>query len=207
MALRFVPNNYSPLDAIFDMADQYTTTRVVSLPLSQQSVAKPHEQIASLASDFVETSDAFRIVTDVPGMENVNANIEKHILTIQADRTTDKRSAKDRVYALERKHGKMQRKFLIPKTADVDKAEAKLDNGVLTVTIPKKAPEVAAAPRTLLSFKHKQEDAVHPQETLETSTDQTVTKEVTAADSTISSCSVSVEDVEDDNDQEYVMES
>jgi HSP20 family protein len=88
-----------------------------------------------------ETTDSFVVKADVPGVAEKDLDLAVHnnILTISGSRQAEERR-EDEAYALyERQYGSFSRSFSLPDTADGDRVEAKLDNGVLVLTIAKKA--------------------------------------------------------------------
>nr|HEX4313826.1 Hsp20/alpha crystallin family protein [Kofleriaceae bacterium] len=88
-----------------------------------------------------ETTEAFVVTADVPGVGESNLDIAVHnsVLTISGSRTAEDRK-EDEAYALyERQYGSFTRSFSLPDTADGERVEAKLENGVLRLTIAKKA--------------------------------------------------------------------
>lgn len=89
--------------------------------------------------DIKEEANQYVIHADLPGVENkdVEVTMDKGILSIKGERqseTTDQRKGYRRV---ERAHGVFYRRFSLPDTADADRISARLNNGVLEVTVPK----------------------------------------------------------------------
>ena len=78
---------------------------------------------------------------DVPGVkeENVDVSLHNGILAISGARAAEERKEGETYFLYERQYGTFSRSFALPETADGDKVDAKLDNGVLTVTIGKRA--------------------------------------------------------------------
>ncbi|KAG6516276.1 hypothetical protein ZIOFF_026731 [Zingiber officinale] len=69
------------------------------------------------------------------------------VLQISGERTKEREEKKDKWHRVERSSGKFLRRFRLPENAKVDQVKASMENGVLTVTIPKeevKKPEVKA---------------------------------------------------------------
>lgn len=93
-------------------------------------------------SDLIETEKDYKIHVDVPGVpaEDLEVSLADKYLIIKAERKHVHQENSDKVHSMERTFGKLQRKFRIPQNADVDQVETKFKNGVLSVSIPKKAP-------------------------------------------------------------------
>ncbi len=105
------------------------------------------EENAASASDWVpavdikEEQSCFTIVADVPGIapKDIDIHAENGMLTIQGDRESEKKEEKQGYKRIERSYGSFFRRFTLPDTADTDQISAKGENGVLTITIPKRA--------------------------------------------------------------------
>ena len=93
------------------------------------------------AFEVKETNDAFVLKGDIPGVAEADLDIAVHnnILTISGTRQAEERKEGDSFALYERQYGSFSRSFSLPDTADGERVEAKLDNGVLALTIWKKA--------------------------------------------------------------------
>jgi HSP20 family protein len=92
------------------------------------------------AVDLCETSDAFVITAELPGISRDQVRIEFHQdrLTLQGRR--DARVPCEQYHQVERGHGEFVRSFRLPPSVDPDHIAADLKDGVLTVIVPK-APD------------------------------------------------------------------
>jgi HSP20 family protein len=95
-----------------------------------------------------ERNDAFEIKADVPGVKEDDLDISLHegVLSISGTRAGEQKKEGEAYYVYERQFGSFSRSFSLPEVADGDKVEAHLGNGVLTVTVGKKA---AAQPKKI----------------------------------------------------------
>jgi HSP20 family protein len=93
------------------------------------------------AFEVKETNDAFHVKADVPGVAESDLDIGVHnnVLTVSGTRTAEERKEGDAFALYERQYGSFSRSFALPDTADGERIEAKLANGVLSLTIWKKA--------------------------------------------------------------------
>ena len=57
----------------------------------------------------------------------------------RGEKKSERKEDKENYHLTERRYGAFERTFRLPETADADKIKAAFDDGVLTVTVPKKA--------------------------------------------------------------------
>lgn len=93
------------------------------------------------AFEVKETNDAFFVKADVPGVAEKDLDIAVHsnVLTISGSRQSEERKEGEAYALYERQYGSFSRSFQLPDTADGERVEAKLEAGVLHLTIFKKA--------------------------------------------------------------------
>ncbi len=92
------------------------------------------------ALDVIEEDDAFVVNADLPGVseKDVDVSVASNVLTIKGEKKNELENKEDQVFRRESWHGSFQRTLSLPATVDVDKVEAKLRDGVLTVRVPKR---------------------------------------------------------------------
>ncbi len=90
--------------------------------------------------DFIETAEGYQLRGDLPGVSESDLDITVHegVLQVQGKRAEEALSEGSQFMLRERVHGEFTRRLRLPKNADADKIEAKLEHGVLTVSIAKK---------------------------------------------------------------------
>lgn len=100
---------------------------------------------ASLTMDVVENGDSFVVRAAVPGVEpkDVDISVEEDILTIKGEFSTREEKEEENYLRREIRAGAFQRQLRLPPTVDAERAEAKFEHGMLTLTLPKK-PEARA---------------------------------------------------------------
>jgi HSP20 family protein len=88
-----------------------------------------------------ETSDAFVLRADVPGVAEKDLDVAVHngVLSVSGSRASEERKEGESYAIYERQYGSFSRSFALPDLADGERIEAKLENGVLTLTVAKKA--------------------------------------------------------------------
>lgn len=116
----------------------------MSRPLELFRANGEGEKVRSFAIDIREDDEQFEIFADVPGLseDELDITVNKHVLTIKGERTTENTErGDDRFVRTERVSGKFERLIQLPESADFDKIAAKLDKGVLRLTVPKREAE------------------------------------------------------------------
>jgi HSP20 family protein len=106
------------------------------------------EGIASPRLNVTETDKAFEIQAEMPGVrkDDVKVAIENQRVTIEGEcRHADQKREGENVVYSERSVRKFARAFTLPSDVDESTAQARLEDGVLNLTLPKK--EGAAATR------------------------------------------------------------
>ncbi|XP_052186238.1 16.9 kDa class I heat shock protein 2-like [Diospyros lotus] len=112
--------------------------------------AREASQFANARIDWKETPEAHVFKADLPGLkkEEVKVEVEEgRILQISGERSKEQEEKNDKWHRVERSSGKFLRRFRLPENAKTDQVKASMENGVLTVTVPKqeeKKPEVKA---------------------------------------------------------------
>ncbi|XP_023530009.1 17.8 kDa class I heat shock protein-like [Cucurbita pepo subsp. pepo] len=104
--------------------------------------------MANTRIDWKETPEAHIFKADLPGMkkEEVKVEVEEgRVLQISGERSKEKEEKNDKWHRVERSSGKFMRRFRLPENAKVEEVKASIENGVLTVRVPKtkgKKPEI-----------------------------------------------------------------
>lgn len=101
----------------------------------------PGEHAFNLRMDSEETDEAYIYTLDMPGMEKdaINVEVKDNVLTISGERKEQVEEEKDgQTVKREIVYGSFTRAVTLPGDADADKITSKYDNGVLTITVPKK---------------------------------------------------------------------
>ncbi|KAG5053010.1 hypothetical protein AAZX31_02G237000 [Glycine max] len=104
--------------------------------------------IANTRVDWKETPQAHVFSVDLPGLKKEDVKVEVEdgrVLQISGEKTKEQEQKDDRWHRIERSTGKFMRRFRLPENAKMDQVKAAMENGVLTVTVPKeeqKKPQV-----------------------------------------------------------------
>lgn len=95
--------------------------------------------VAAPALNVWETADAFHVEVEVPGYTQDQLNVavtNKTQLLIQGERKAEE-PGEGRWHRRERTQGRFQRVLELPAAVDADQVEAKLEAGLLQLTLPK----------------------------------------------------------------------
>jgi HSP20 family protein len=93
------------------------------------------------AIDIYETAEKDVVVkADLPGLkrEDIKVTFENNVLTIEGERTFETETAREQYHRVERGYGAFRRTFTLPTTVDAARVEASYQDGLLTVTLPRR---------------------------------------------------------------------
>lgn len=119
---------------------------MVPAVLNGKSIARPANRLSSLlqpAFDLEQATlglwddgDAVTVEMELPGVDpqDVDCSVQNGVLTVRAER----RQSKGRRLYGRQTFGRFEQSVKLPPYLQVDSAEAKLTNGILTVTLPKR---------------------------------------------------------------------
>ena len=94
----------------------------------------------SPAVDIYETEQNLVVKADLPDIkpEQLDIRVENNILTIRGERQFEKKVAESNYLRVERAYGTFSRSFALANTVNTEAIQADYQNGVLTLTIPKR---------------------------------------------------------------------
>nr|XP_027109657.1 17.5 kDa class I heat shock protein-like [Coffea arabica] len=125
--------------SIFDPfpSDVWDPFRDISLP---SSFAGETSSFVNARVDWKETPEAHVFKADLPGIKKEEVKVEvedDRVLQIRGERNVEKEDKNDTWHRVERSSGQFMRRFRLPENAKMDQIKAAMENGVLTITIPK----------------------------------------------------------------------
>lgn len=99
-----------------------------------------HEGMTLPKVNIKENAEGFHLEMAVPGFKkkDFNISVEKEELIISAEIKSEKEEAEENFTRREFGYGSFQRTFVLPETVNGDKIEAKYEDGILNISIPKK---------------------------------------------------------------------
>ncbi len=121
------------LDRVFS---QYL--RPFNLPVFREAGLGRDASMAT-SMDVSETGQHLQIRLDAPGVaeEDIDISLTEGGLTITGHREAEDETEADNYHRMERSFGAFHRYIALPCEVAADKVDAKLDKGVLTITLPK----------------------------------------------------------------------
>ena len=131
--------NMTRFDPFNDLVDDLFKGYFVR-PVAYDGRSTP--ELPRLKLDVTERNGAYLVTADLPGVrkEDIQVAIDGAQVTFSAEIKREKDVAEgERVLHTERTFGKVSRSFSLPQELDEARAEAKFRDGVLELTLPKKA--------------------------------------------------------------------
>jgi len=126
-----IPRRMSLFDEFFrDLAPGFYIRPLHGDPLPQQ-----------IKVDISESDNAYTISAEMPGVNKdaIHVTVDNNVVTISAEvKQEDVKREGEKVLHSERYFGAVSRSFALPGDVDEGGATAKFENGVLTLTLPKK---------------------------------------------------------------------
>lgn len=154
MSLMF-RNPYDPFD---EMDRMFNRMRAIMnstyLPFDRETVQNPDANL--LAVDVTSDDKNVLVRTAVPGFrqEDIKIDVQGSVLTISAETRTEQEDKQENWHVRELRYGKFARTLMLPEEVAADKADATLENGILTISLPKQKPnkvqQIAIKARSLL---------------------------------------------------------
>jgi HSP20 family protein len=86
-----------------------------------------------------ETDNELRVIAELPGAteKDTDVSLDDDVLTIRAEKKTERKEERENVYFTERSFGTFQRSMRLPYRVEPNQVKANFANGVLTVILPK----------------------------------------------------------------------
>lgn len=106
-------------------------------------VAGIFDQDGELVVDVFETNSDFVVLATIAGVQikDLDISLEKDMMVIKGNRCDPHEKTDKKYFYQECYWGPFSRKVVLPENVDIDKADAQIDKGILTVKIPKNENE------------------------------------------------------------------
>ena len=103
-------------------------------------------QALGFRTDVIDTGDAYKLEAELPGFkkEDISLDVENDCLTISVERKVEDEDKRPNFVKRERVYGSFSRSFDVS-GIEVEKIEASYQDGILTLTMPKKVEQKPAS--------------------------------------------------------------
>ena len=100
-------------------------------------------------SDASSDDSAYRICVELPGVNqaDIDLQVQDGLVIVTGEKSDHREDKGESWYFSEREYGTFRRSFRLPPDADEDAVAAAMKDGVLEITVPRRAPEAAGARR------------------------------------------------------------
>lgn len=131
MLVKFNQNPFAAIDRVFDDVFRDTMS-------SFNTGFNPNAMRVNIAED----ENNIYIEAELAGLkkEDVKVSIEDNVLTIRGERKQENEEKKKNYHRVERVYGSFSRAFTLGENVDKENIEAKYEDGVLYLTLPKVEP-------------------------------------------------------------------
>jgi HSP20 family protein len=91
-------------------------------------------------TDVSETPEHLILRLEVPGLnrDEIKISVENNVLTVRGEKQQETTSENENFYRTERAYGAFERSFTLPSHVDTDHVQATMENGVLTIKLPRR---------------------------------------------------------------------
>ena len=129
---------YNPFRDLRAMQEQMN--RLLDMAWNRESGEELREGIWQPPVDIYEDENSVVIKAEVPGVDQkeIDIRIEDNTLTLRGERKHSQDVKKENYHRVERFYGTFQRSFSLPHTIDQEHVKATCEQGVLTITLPKR---------------------------------------------------------------------
>lgn len=102
-------------------------------------------------TDISENAEAYSISAELPGIkkEDIKVSLHDGVLSIEAESKSEHEEKGDKQIRTERRYGKFVRRFTLDNLVNEQAVQAKFENGVLKLTIPKQKEPEAPKPKSI----------------------------------------------------------
>ncbi|MEW6043098.1 MAG: Hsp20/alpha crystallin family protein [Thermoproteota archaeon] len=128
------PFSWSSLDRAFDNFRREFERSLAPFPSFPKA--------ASMSCDIADEGDKYTIKVEIPGVkkDEIKLNVSDSTLEISAQHKEEEEEKKKNYIRKERSEVSYHRTIPLPEKIVADKAQAKLTDGILNITVPKSVP-------------------------------------------------------------------
>jgi HSP20 family protein len=129
---------WSEMDRVFDNFRRDFERTFASFPVGLPTLPS----ISTMSCDIVDEGNKFRINVELPGIkkDEIKLKVSDNTIEISAEHKEQEEEKKKNYVRKERKELSYHRRLPLPERVVSSKATAKLNNGILTIEVPKTTP-------------------------------------------------------------------
>nr|P19242.1 RecName: Full=17.1 kDa class II heat shock protein [Pisum sativum]AAA33670.1 17.7 kDa heat shock protein (hsp17.7) [Pisum sativum] len=140
---------FNTLHHIMDLTDD-TTEKNLNAPT--RTYVRDAKAMAATPADVKEHPNSYVFMVDMPGVKSGDIKVQvedENVLLISGERKREEEKEGVKYLKMERRIGKLMRKFVLPENANIEAISAISQDGVLTVTVNKLPPPEPKKPKTI----------------------------------------------------------
>ncbi|HUP00594.1 MAG TPA: Hsp20/alpha crystallin family protein [Gemmatimonadota bacterium] len=133
------PTRYRPLGTLFSIPRELDRWMDEALGSMQFGRGENLRNWFPL-TDVSETSERLTLKLEVPGLsrEDLKISVENNMLTVRGEKRQETASEDENFYRTERSYGAFERSFALPSHVDSEDVKASLQDGILTIRLPRR---------------------------------------------------------------------
>ncbi|MBW4935076.1 Hsp20/alpha crystallin family protein [Marinobacter sp. F4206] len=134
---------WNPVSEFEDLMNRYNRMFGVARPNEREGKDLFSRSDWAPAVDIKETSEAFTIDAELPGMskDDVKVTVHDGVLSIEGERKHEEETGDKKHHRVERFYGSFMRRFTLPENVDENSVKANFKDGLLTLTLQKAEPK------------------------------------------------------------------
>lgn len=103
------------------------------------------------ATDISENDEAYTISAELPGIkkEDIQVSLHDGVLSIEAESKSEHEEKGEKQIRTERRYGKFVRRFTLGPNIDEQGVQARFEDGILKLTVPKTQAQDAPKPKSI----------------------------------------------------------
>lgn len=150
-ALRDMGLDNAAISAIHDMLEFMDDTPEKPQHPSRAFI-RDNKAMKSTPADVIELPNSYNFVVDMPGLkpDQIKVHLEDdNVLVVSGQRRRREKEEGVKYLSMERRLGKLLKKFALPDNANKEKVSAVCEDGVLTVAVEKRPPPQPKKPKVI----------------------------------------------------------
>src|SRR5687768_4143320 len=130
---------YDPFRELRNLQDEMTRLFTGSHPGEFNREEMTHGSWAPRV-DIWEDKEKLNLEAELPGMsrDDFEISVENNVITLRGERRFENKVEGENYHRIERSYGSFTRSFTLPQTVTAEGARAEFNNGILSVTLPKR---------------------------------------------------------------------